>query len=442
RNAAGTPLCSVVLRPEGRAFVEAKRAQVGGRDESWAADPLQVAQSEEAARAALEAERLSVESLELSPRRARLAISNPAYSAAPTAVGRSAVALANTLPPSVEDLEITLVEGSLPVVTVSLRRARLEAIAETPDETRLSYAEARITDAEAAPPLDLQFDASYPRFSWAIGPSLPTSLFDPDNPVRLDVRLNVSAEVELTRGVFVDGAVRQRLLGNLDDITRESDSVLPRVRSDFREYLEQGDPGIERLKADVVRKIAPSTYARASAGLLESMYGGVSGEVLWKETDRNWGLGLEVNWVQQRDFDMLFAFRDYSVATGHASFYWDTNWNGMEFQLDAGRYLAEDWGGTFSLTRRFPNGWEVGGFFTLTDVPFDEFGEGSFDKGLRLRIPLRWGLPFESRSALTSTIRPLTRDGGQRLNVDRRLYEFVQDLDRDGLREDWGNFWR
>jgi len=188
--------------------------------------------------------------------------------------------------------------------------------------------------------------------------------------------------------------------------------------------------------------IRDGPYARGSIGYLETVCGGVSGEVLWKEPGRDWGLGLEVNYVAQRDFDMLFGFQDYDVATGHASLYWDTNWNGMEFQLDAGRYLAGDWGGTFSLTRRFANGWEVGGFFTLTDVPFDEFGEGSFDKGLRLRIPLRWGVPFESRSAFTTTIRPLTRDGGARLNIDRRLYEFVRDLDRDGLREDWGNFWK
>ena len=45
-------------------------------------------------------------------------------------------------------------------------------------------------------------------------------------------------------------------------------------------------------------------------------------------------------------------------------------------KVDAGRYLAGDWGATFALDREFDNGWKVGAYFTLTDMPFDEFGEG------------------------------------------------------------------
>ncbi|HSG98853.1 MAG TPA: YjbH domain-containing protein, partial [candidate division Zixibacteria bacterium] len=173
----------------------------------------------------------------------------------------------------------------------------------------------------------------------------------------------------------------------------------------------------------------------------EWMYGGVSGEVLWKPTHQDWGVGVEANWTQQRDFDLLFGFRDYDVITGHASLYFDTDFYDISGQIDVGRYLAGDWGGTFSLKRRFANGWEIGAFFTLTDVPFDEFGEGSFDKGITLTIPFNWMLPLESRSAYRTVLRPLTRDGGQRLQVSNRLYPIVEDMDRGGLRTNWENFW-
>lgn len=441
-GADGAPVCSVVLRPAGFAYVDGKRLQQGGRDEAWAS----VAAVRDALRtqmdATLDADGIGLEAMELEARRARVHIDNRIYNAAPQAVGRTAVAMANLLPPSVEDFEITLIEGSLPTTTVLLRRSRLEAVAERPDESRLSYLDAQIFDASGAALADPVFDQSFPRFFWSLNPTVPFSFFDPDDPLRADLRLRAEAGVEVTRGLFFDASVRKRVVGTLNQITRPSNSVLPRVRSEFAQYLREGDPGLESLKVDLVRKVGPDLYARGSVGLLEEMFGGVSAEVLWKEPERDWGLGLEVNWVQQRDFEMLFEFQDYDVVTGHASLYWDTGWQGMEFQLDAGRYLAGDWGGTFTLSRRFANGWEVGGFFTLTDVPFDEFGEGSFDKGLILTIPLRWGLPFENRSRLTSVIRPLTRDGGARLNLDRRLYGYVQDLDDTGLREDWGNFWR
>ena len=73
---------------------------------------------------------------------------------------------------------------------------------------------------------------------------------------------------------------------------------------------------------------------------------------------QRWGLGADLNWVAQRDYDDPFGFDyyDYDVVTGHASLYWDTGYYGLEAQIDAGRYLAGDWGSTFTLTRRFPNG--------------------------------------------------------------------------------------
>ena len=110
--------------------------------------------------------------------------------------------------------------------------------------------------------------------------------------------------------------------------------------------------------------------------------------------------------------------------------------------MDAGRYLAGDWGATLSLDREFRNGWKVGVFATFTDVSFDDFGEGSFDKGLRITVPLNWVSGQPSTDQYTTTIRPVTRDGGARLNVNGRLYDTVRGLQREDLRDGWGRFWR
>ncbi len=443
RDPAGEPVCTVILRPEGRRYVERRRALMGGHPTGWYDDPALRAALAPAVAEKLAADDIGFVGLDLSPTRARLEIENRTYNAAPQAIGRAAVALANTLPPSVEDLEITLAERGLPTVTILLRRARLEAAAELPDQDRISWLDAEVRSAEPIPGSPLpQFDASYPRFGWFIAPGLPISLFDPDQPLRADLQLRAGASMRLARGLSVSGSARKSLLGGFDDIPRASDSELPRVRSNFRFYFDEGDPGIDRLTGDYLFKLSPETYGRMSLGLLERMFGGVSGEVLWKPATRNWGLGAELNYVQQRDYDLRFGFRDYDVVTGHASAYVDTGWNGMEVQVDAGRYLAGDWGGTFTLSRRFANGWEVGGFFTLTDVPFDVYGEGSFDKGIFLTIPFSWGLPYETRERFTTTIRPLTRDGGARLSVGNRLYPIVQEADAGDLRADWGHFWQ
>jgi len=150
---------------------------------------------------------------------------------------------------------------------------------------------------------------------------------------------------------------------------------------------------------------------------------------------------VNLNSAKLRDCDMLLGLQDYYVLTGHASADFDLG-NGFTTQVDAGRYLAGDWGATLGIDREFNNGFKIGGFFTLTDVPFDEFGEGSFDKGIRFSIPNSWLSGQPSRGAYSEIIRPILRDGGARLLVANRLYGVARDYRAQNLSEGWGRFYR
>lgn len=435
-------LCTVALRPAGEDAVRLTARSFADYPTDWFDEPDM--REDIATRLAEELEPSGIRlfGIEIAPERVQVYIENKRFHETPRAFGRTARALSEVMPPSVETFAITPVDGALPVSTITLQRSSLEDQVARPHADRRTWATAEIEDATPVRWSSVLSEGVFPRYNWTIQPAVPVSLFDPDAPIRFDVVMKGAASIEFWPGLSATAAVSKRLFGQLDEITRPSDSVLPHVRSDFARYLRDGDPALNQLTGDYLTKLAPSFYGRISAGLLERMYGGVSGEVLWKPASQSWGLGLEMNYVKKRDYDSLFSFRDYEVATGHASVYWDTDFHGLSFQLDAGRYLAGDWGGTFTLKRRFDNGWEIGAFATLTDVPFDDFGEGSFDKGIFLRIPLNWALPYESRSAFSTTLRPLTRDGGQRLSVGNRLYGFVQDQDRRGYRRNWQAFWQ
>jgi len=439
RHADGTVVCTLALRPAGREAIRLIRRASLAYPTDWHDDPERRAAALDALATALAADGIGLFAADLGPDRITVHVENPKFAETPQAIGRTARALARSMPPSVATFEIVPTASSLGLVAVTLDRALLEDQVNRADAARDAWVGARVADAppRTVPPRE----GVFPRFSWAINPNVPVSLFDPDEPLRADLNIAAGVTAEVLPGLSFTGVAQKRIVGMLDDITRESDSQLPRVRSDFAEFLREGDPGITRLTADYVTKLAPSVYGRLSGGLLESMFGGVSGEVLWQPVAQPWGVGIEINYARQRDFDMRFGFQDLDAVTGHASFYWDTGFHGMQLQLDAGRYLAEDWGGTVTLTRRFANGWEIGAFATFTDVSFDEFGEGSFDKGLILTIPLNWALPYETRSRFTSVIRPLTRDGGQRLGIANRLHPTVRETGRAGLRRDWGSFW-
>ncbi|CAN5702845.1 hypothetical protein BH23PSE1_BH23PSE1_04670 [soil metagenome] len=247
--------------------------------------------------------------------------------------------------------------------------------------------------------------------------------------------------MRLSRAVSATAAVRQPLLGTFSD-PGPSETALQPVRSETARYFAGRGPKLTRLTADYVTELAPAVYARASAGVIERAFTGVSGEVLWKPAAQSWGLGLEVNYVRQREHDAVLGLRDYGVTSGHASLYWDTGFHDFEVQVDAGRYLAGDWGSTLTVSRRFPSGWALGAYATLTDVSADDFGEGSFDKGISVTIPFNWTTPFETRARNTVELRSISRDGGARLEVANRRYPSVSERGASRLERNWGAFWQ
>ena len=216
------------------------------------------------------------------------------------------------------------------------------------------------------------------------------------------------------------------MLTNLTDNKRRSNSVLPHVQSDWPLYDLAGQNGhIHDLKLTYVKNLAPGLYGKAHAGLLEPFYAGIGGELLYKKAYSPIAFGIDIHRVRKRDYKMLFDLKDYEVTVGHLNLYYDIGGR-FDVEFNAGRYLAGDWGITTTIARRFGNGWEVGGYATLTDVPFATFGEGSFDKAIYVSVPLDWIISSPTKAKRRLTLRPITRDGGANLESARSLYRYLE----------------
>jgi hypothetical protein len=285
----------------------------------------------------------------------------------------------------------------------------------------------------------IRTEGAFPRKLWSITPYIATSVFDPDSPVRIDYGIRGAIKYEFAPGLSIDAAARVRISGNVSDENETDASSLHPVRTSS--VLYDDALRLERLTANWYSHPTENVFGRVTAGYLEAMYGGVSAEVLWKRPSSRFALGAEMNYAVQRDYDDAFGFLDYDVLTGHVSAYYAFD-NGYHGQVDAGRYLAGDWGATVSLDREFNNGWRVGAYATLTDVPFEEFGEGSFDKGIRITVPSDWFSGSPTTESNEFVLQSLTRDGGARLNVEGRLYDRVRVLQGSEIEGRWGRFWR
>ena len=385
---------------------------------------------------------LTIEAIAYTGSTARVTVRNGRYDATAQVVGRVARAMSQVMPASVESFEIVPVVNGMPAAKVVVPRSDLEALEYSPQAAAGMRAAVSVENADPLRFSGFAYDPeAYPRFRWALGPYMRATLFDPDSPFRADLGARLTASFEPAPGHVFKGSIAKPLIGDLGNENDTSDSVLPHVRSDASEYDKEGDPAIEQLTWAWYAQPAEAVYTRVTAGYLERMFGGVSTEVLWKRADSPLALGAEVNYVMQRDYDQLFGFQDYDVLTGHLSAYYEMP-QGYQAQLDVGRYLAGDYGATLALNREFQNGWRVGVFATLTDVSFDDFGEGSFDKGITISMPLSWSLGTPTPRSFDATLRPLLRDGGAKLEVDGRLYESVRGYHASGLDSQWGRFWK
>lgn len=437
-NPGDTPVKLAVAAPQPLAVRPPRQVQPAAWGTEWVTVPGRPAELRDALDAALKGQGLILETLTISANEAELRFRNPNYHSFTLAAGRAARAMAAVLPASVETFHLVPVSQGMALSRVTIRRTDLETLEFDGNAADALGAVAGISDA---PPLSgraLPAEGLYPDKSWALSPYFFPSYFDPAKPVRMDVGIALHGAWRPAPGWLVSGRIWHRLAGNVAGSPR-SGSRLPPVRTEVPLYA-QADTTLHDLFVSYQWRPWADLYGRVTAGLFEPMYGGISGELLWKPVASRLALGVELNHVRKRDYDQRLDFLDYTVTTGHASAYYEFG-PGLIGQVDVGRYLAGDVGATFAIDRVFNNGWSVGGFFTKTNVSARDFGEGSFDKGIRFTIPLTWFLGHETRQATGLAIRPITRDGGARVDVPGRLYPQVRAAHAKALSESWSRAW-
>lgn len=406
---------------------------------SWAPDGAGTSQFASALGKAIKPEGLLVHGAEVRGNTLRLRYENTRYQSEPKALGRMARILTNAVPASVERFQLERVMNGVAVSSVTLSRSDLERLENELGAAEAILARTQITGAGSAAGMTV-VDPERQAFTWGIGPYAGLKLFDLNEPVSLELGLEGQADWQITPALVASGRVRLRLTEDDKPDPTEQLGDVPVVRRDIGHYGAENRLTLEHLTLTHYGKLSSDIYTKASLGYLEAQYGGLSGEVLWKPVDSRLALGGELSYAVKRDYEKGFGFDDYNIVTGHVSAYYEFDRDYVA-QVHAGRYLAGDWGATFALDRHFPNGWSVGGYFTLTDIAPEDFGTGSFDKGIRATVPFDWLLGNDTRKTREALLPMGIRDGGQRLRLEGRLYDKVRPNHAKALTDSWGGFW-
>ena len=223
------------------------------------------------------------------------------------------------------------------------------------------------------------------------------------------ILLENNSEYIIKDNFFFSSNLKYSLADNFDDLIYPPVDTYPaQVRSDVKEYLKNFDQGVIIGRAQFDYHLSPkkNNHIMLSAGILEEMFSGFGFEYLYFEEKSNFAFGVEVFDVVKRDYKMQFGTLDYKNTIGSVNFYY-RNFNIIPFdaKISYGEYLAGDEGATFEFSRSFLNGTKFGVFASFTDVSSEQFGEGSFDKGIFFNIPIYGNF-------INYSWRPLTKDPG------------------------------
>ena len=221
-----------------------------------------------------------------------------------------------------------------------------------------------------------------------------------------------NSEYLIQDNFFFSSNIKYSLVDNFDDLTIPPVNTYPaQVRSDIKDYLRNIDEGIIIGRAQLDYHITPKKnhHLMFTGGILEEMFSGFGGEYLYFKSNSNYAIGFEIFNVKKRDYKMRFGTQDYENTTHSLNFYYrNYDYIPFDMKISYGEYLAGDEGTTFELSRSFINGTKFGVFASFTDVSSEQFGEGTFDKGIFFNIPIYGNF-------ISYTWRPLTKDPGARL---------------------------
>jgi len=281
---------------------------------------------------------------------------------------------------------------------------------------------------------------SFPIIINGIAPSVRSHVGSPEKFYYGGIGVDITSEIQFSRELSLMVSIGKDVRNNFDRKSPEPNSDLPHVRTEIVSYLQGSTEYINHLQLDYIFSPLKQTFVKLSAGIFEQMYGGYGAEILYTPFNKNISFGYESYNVKRRTYDGKFEFFDYQVITDHFNInYYEPKLNILA-KWSYGNYLAGDQGYTLDLSRKMKSGWRAGFFFTRTDVSFAQFGEGSFDKGFYFKIPNDLIFKNYSKASTSFGLKTMTRDGGQKLDLQNLLTDLFFFTNKNDIQEQWNGF--
>ena len=386
-------------------------------------------------------ETIYIQSASLKKEEVSVSVGSSRFRSVPRVAGRSAAIVSALAPDDINKINIHVMNGDFEVATFILNREKFDAAKNFKGSASEILKRSNLESNSNTPLiLNSSFNPTinFPEFSWTMSPALKHQIGGPEGFYLGQLFWKTDTSIKFRRNFSLYTSFGINLYDTFNNLINSSSSSIPHVRSDIQDYLSEGKNNLQRMQLEYMFSPYKDVYVRADFGLLEEMFGGLGGELLYRPFKKNYSLGFSLHRVKQRGYKQRFSFKEYETTTGHASLYYDLPM-GISAHASLGKYLAGDKGGTLDLSRRFHSGFTLGIFATQTSLSAEEFGEGSFDKGFYFSIPTSLFYSDFRTGNISFGLHPLTKDGGSFLIQHHSLFSILGDSNQDSILRDWSD---
>lgn len=230
-------------------------------------------------------------------------------------------------------------------------------------------------------------------------------------------------------------------LSDIGCVDRLNPSQLPIVRSDIIQYLKQTHLTLDEFYLQKNWNLGcGGLYSKISGGYFEIEYAGLATEWLYYPVKADWAIGVEGAIFKKRKFSPFGltntvrqyhgfcpTYRNFFFSQYFADLYYDWKALNIDFKMMAGKFLANDTGARFEITRYFPSGLRITIWYTRTNGNDKINGSRYYDKGVEFSLPLDIFYTYSERSRWGYGMSAWLRDVGVIADTGKGLYNLIRE---------------
>lgn len=229
-------------------------------------------------------------------------------------------------------------------------------------------------------------------------------------------------------------------IGKCSDFDRLNPSQLINVRTDIIRYYQQKGFTLDEAYLQKTWTLGRGWYARLGGGYFEVEYGGAATEFLYYPLKSCWAIGVEGAIFKKRNFcglgftnkirkldGFIPTYRKFLGSQYFLNLYYDWKNAHLDFKISIGKFLANDFGVRYEMSRYFPSGLRLTIWYTTTNGHDKVNCRTYYDKGVAFTLPFDIFYTHSERTRWYYGLSAWLRDVGVQAYTGMQLYELIND---------------